>query len=103
MQQIFISYSQKNSEIAEKLEDELKDQNPKFKIWRDKPSIKLGTHTYNEIDHALMNSDIILGIITKEYLESRNAMQEAYYAIKYQKFIPLFFESRKPLSGQFKA
>lgn len=92
MKNIFISYSQKNSAIAENLEHDLENQHSNCFIWRDKPSIKPGSIFQSSIDDALMRSDFVLGIITKDFIDSENAMDEAYYAKKHDKFIPLFFE-----------
>jgi len=91
---VVISYARKDIKIAEKLENDLKDQN--IGIWIDKQDIKPGSIWLENIDKALYELDYVLGVVTEHYLSSIGGI-EAYATItkglkeRNFNFIPLFF------------
>lgn len=100
MLNIFISYSHMDEKIANKLEEDLKNQNINF--WIDKKSIKPGDMWLKEIDEALRAADYVLAIMTKNYLSSFMGTWEMYAALveKLQRrvtWIPLFFDKPEDL------
>jgi hypothetical protein len=92
---VLISYTHDGDAYASKLEAELKSQNVCY--WVDKKSLIKGPMWLEQIDKALFSEiDIVLGVITKNYLNSIGG-KEAYATISKQlsggsiRFIPLFF------------
>ena len=91
---VFISFTDDGEKYAEKLERYLKGQN--IGPWIYKRCIKPGQIWLEEIDDALSQVDYVLGVVTKNYLNSIGGV-EAYAKISEGlrerdiKFIPLFF------------
>lgn len=91
---VAISYSRKDSEIANRLYTDLKNQ--MVTVWIDTHRIRPGELWLKKIDEALWDADYVLGVVTKNYLSSIGGV-EAYAKIadgllkKDISFIPLFF------------
>ncbi len=90
----FISYSSADSEIADRLCEDLKKQH--ITPWIYKIKLEESKQWAKQIDEALSDSSIVLGIITKNY-ENSAGMIEFYAQISSNfnkadlEYIPLFF------------
>ncbi|MGC2574099.1 MAG: TIR domain-containing protein [Candidatus Nitrosopolaris sp.] len=92
MTRLFISYSSKDLQLAEEIEDSLKKEG--FDIWRDKREIE--TDWSKEIANALTSSDIILVIWTKNASNSSYVKNEWLTARALGKLIkPILFSKDK--------
>lgn len=97
LMKVLISYAHSDGKgYAERLESDLKEQG--IGPWIDKNDIKLGDIWLKEIDDAIRSVDYVLGIITRDYLDSTGGV-EAYAKIseglndRNIRFIPCFFIS----------
>ena len=89
---LFISYSSKDLQLAEEIDDHLKAEG--FDVWRDKREIE--TDWSKEIANALTSSDIILVIWTKNASTSRYVKNEWLTARALGKLIkPILFSKDK--------
>ncbi|MHA1999879.1 MAG: toll/interleukin-1 receptor domain-containing protein [Promethearchaeota archaeon] len=94
IQKIFVSYSKKDTKIAKKIMEDLSKN--QLLPWIYEMEMKGGTQSLKQIDDALSESDIVLGIITENYFNSFGLKE--FYAQLYSGsnpedsgFIPLFF------------
>lgn len=100
---IFISYSSKDSSIALKLKEDLKKN--KMNPWIYEIELKHNRQFLADIDNALSDSNIVLGIITENY-EDSVGMKEFYaqFSSKLKGeesgFIPLFFTKRENIKSK---
>lgn len=101
---IFISYSSKDSNIALKLEADLKKN--QINPWLYEIKMKLSRQSLSEIDKALSDSNKVLGIITENY-ENSVGMKEFYAQVTSKikdedsGFIPLFFTKLENIKSKF--
>lgn len=85
MKQIFISYSEKDSIIAKKIEVALIEKG--YEVWRDKTDIHPGDNFINKIEDAIHQCDIVLLLWSKDSTESKWINSERTAATKLGKFI----------------
>ncbi len=101
---VFVSYSHKDRNEAERIEKDLMSQG--IDVWIDKDGIKRQKPEVwlQQIDNALFEADFVLGIVTNDYLDSTGA-REGFATIskdlrdEYCSFIPLFFENEKDIKS----
>ncbi|MCD9186070.1 MAG: toll/interleukin-1 receptor domain-containing protein [Pyrinomonadaceae bacterium] len=76
---VFLSYSHKDSEIAEKIAKELS----KFDlvVWNAETEILPGDNWAEKVSNALKDSDAMVVLITPDSLESRTVQREIEYAL----------------------
>src|SRR5689334_1097111 len=82
---VFISYSRKDIQFAERLEDDLSLRD--IEVWRDKTNIQPGSSWSDEIQNALDTSDTMLLIVTPDSMASQYVSDEWHY----------FLDNHKPL------
>lgn len=92
MTSIFISYSRKNQEFAEELRDQLNKWS--YSVWIDVDGIPKGERWTDEIQKALENSDIVIGVMSPSAVESVNVKNEWDWAKVNEK--PLLLLRIKP-------
>lgn len=93
MTQVFISYSHKDREFVTKLTAKLSQRVPQLEVWYDM-MVAPGESWANSLAARIESADIILSILSPDYLESQWAQQEAQVALlraseKHARFIPL--------------
>ena len=94
MTDIFISYSRQNQAFAEELRDQLHKWS--YSVWIDVDGIPKGPRWNDEIQKALENTDMILGIMSPQAVESINVKNELDWAIVNKKpFIILLNRANK--------
>src|SRR3972149_2935442 len=95
---VFISYTSSGAKHAEKIQEDLKEQN--IGLWIDKGCLVPGQLWLKEIDKSLYQVDYVLAIITEDYVDSIGGV-EAYAKMsegfnkKDMRFLPLFFMDPK--------
>jgi hypothetical protein len=77
--QIFISHSKEDIEFCLRLRDELRGTG--YQTWVDVDDIPKGAHWPDAIDDGLEKSDVILGVITPDSVNSRNVKNEWDWAL----------------------
>jgi len=82
-QQVFISYQRTDSEFAIRVREHL--VNAGIRTWMDQFDIPVGAYWPDEIDRGLGASDIIVGILSPDAVESRNVKNEWDWAIQNDK------------------
>ncbi len=97
MNKIFISYSRKDSEKAKLLFDFLIENGYEDQVWLDSISINPGELWDDAIIKALSRADIIISLITTDYVKSSYALSEFKYITnlkekKQMLIIPVLFE-----------
>ncbi|MGB7002653.1 MAG: TIR domain-containing protein [Halobacteriota archaeon] len=93
---LFISYSQKDKEAAEKIEQKLKEN--RFDTWRDLTDIDYGENWPREIANNLANSDIIVLLWSRHAATSSAVKNEWLTARALEKgIIPCFLEPLRNL------
>lgn len=77
--QLFISYKRENEEFARLVRDNLLAWG--YAVWMDIFDIPKGSYWPDEIDKGLRASDVIIGILSPQAVESRNVKNEWDWAI----------------------
>jgi tetratricopeptide (TPR) repeat protein len=85
--QVFISYSRRDEAFARRIHEHI--QGLGYRVWMDVFDIPVGTRWPDAIDHALNESDIVLGIMSPDSLGSVNVKNEWDWAIANQRRIVL--------------
>lgn len=88
---IFISYSRRNSEFAEKLTQEIIQSGGD--VWFDQLNIEAGAAWDSSIDQALDDADCMVLILSRYSVNSENVMDEVSFALGENKtVIPVLIE-----------
>lgn len=88
---VFLSYNSKNEDFAELVK--LKLEKEKIQVWKDTNQIYAGTEWRNEIDHGLLNSEIIIVLLNKISTQSPYVTYEWAFALGNGKtIIPVLIE-----------
>lgn len=88
---IFISYSRSDSTFVLELAQKLRASGAQ--IWLDQLDIRPGTAWDDAIEKALANSDIVLVVLSKASISSKNVNDEYSYALEEEKrIIPVLLE-----------
>ena len=82
-QQVFISYQRTDSDFARQVREHLVGAG--VRAWMDQYDIPVGAYWPDEIDKALLASDIVVGILSPDAVESRNVKNEWDWAIQNDK------------------
>lgn len=92
VQNIFFSYSRKDSEFALDLAKKLR--NAGAQVWLDQLDIEPGTTWDDSIEDALQAADVLLVILSKTSVNSKNVRDEYSYAIEEEKrVVPVLLEA----------
>ena len=86
-QQVFISYQRADADFARQVRDYLAAQG--VKTWMDQYDIPVGAYWPDEIDKGLASSDVVVGILSSESVESRNVKNEWDWALQNDKRLVL--------------
>jgi formylglycine-generating enzyme required for sulfatase activity len=89
MADIFISYKREEQPIAKKLADAL--QKKGWTVWWD-PEVLTGERFHDIIDKELKKSKCVVVLWSKLSVESQNVKDEANYALKRNKLVPIMIE-----------
>jgi tetratricopeptide (TPR) repeat protein len=92
--QVFISYQRADEPFARQVRAYLADNG--VRTWMDQYDIPVGAYWPDEIDKALAASDIIVGVLSSDSVESRNVKNEWDWAILNEK--PLLLLQYRPCS-----
>ena len=91
MTDIFISYSEEDEEITQKIANTLKRES--FTIWTNKTDIKAGAKFQEQINKGIEEADNLIYLISANSLRSRYCQQEIEYALANNKrIVPLLVE-----------
>jgi hypothetical protein len=71
---VFISYSKKDKPVAFRLAEVLKQHG--IAVWIFEDSIEIGDNIFQKTEEGLRSSDVIIAILSKNYVSSKWAMQE---------------------------
>jgi len=88
--QIFISYKSEERDLAIKVRDQLRAWG--YQVWLDFERITSGRYFRDAIDEGLKSSQVVIGILTKRALQSKEVKWEWEYAINHSRLIPLRYE-----------
>ncbi|MBZ0279276.1 MAG: TIR domain-containing protein [Anaerolineae bacterium] len=91
--QVFISYKSQERSFAEQLRDQLRAWG--FSTWLDKDNIPEGAYFRHEIQKGLETSQVVIGLLTEEALQSREVMWEWDYALYNSRLIPVMLRPCK--------
>jgi len=89
MADIFISYKREEQPFAKKLADAF--QNRDWTVWWD-PEVRAGERFHDIIDKELKKSKCVVVLWSKLSVESQNVKDEASYALKRNKLVPVMIE-----------
>ncbi|HEX7680281.1 MAG TPA: toll/interleukin-1 receptor domain-containing protein [Thermoanaerobaculia bacterium] len=100
MTQVFISYSHKDREFVTRLTADLRRRVPQVEVWYDM-MVAPGESWANSLAERIESADVILSVLSPDYLESQWAQQEAQVALlrtseKHARFIPLLVRPCHP-------
>jgi hypothetical protein len=88
---VFISYNSKNEDFAELVK--LKLEKEEIQVWKDTNQIQAGTEWRNEIDHGLLNCEIIIVLLNQVSTKSPYVTYEWAFALGNGKtIIPILIE-----------
>lgn len=87
---LFLSYCQKDSCIADIIEDKIGQQTQNIRISRDIRDVKY-KESFSEFMHSIGEHDYVVTIISDRYLKSRNCMYEIVEIMRDRKFINKLF------------
>ena len=88
---VFISYNSKNGDLAELVKMKLEIEN--FQVWKDTSQIDAGTEWRNEIDHGLLNCNIVVVLLSQSSTKSPYVTYEWAFALGSGKtIIPILTE-----------
>jgi len=77
--QVFISYQRSDGELARLVRERLTASG--VRTWMDQFDIPVGAYWPDEIDRGLASSDVVVGVLSPEAVESRNVKNEWDWAI----------------------
>ncbi len=77
--QIFISYQRADGDVAQTVREHLVAHG--LRTWMDRYDIPVGAYWPDEIDKGLASTDIVVGILSPNAVESRNVKNEWDWAI----------------------
>lgn len=80
---VFISYQRSDEAFARQVREHLAAHG--VKTWMDQYNIPVGAYWPDEIDKGLAGSDIVVGVLSPEAIESRNVKNEWDWAIQNDK------------------
>ena len=89
MSDIFISYKREEQPVARKLADAL--QKKGWSVWWD-PKLRAGEHFDDAIEKALSDAKCVIVMWSKRSVKSRYVKDEATYALKHSKLVPIAIE-----------
>lgn len=100
MAQVFISYSHKDREFVTRLTADLRRRVPQVEVWYDM-MVAPGESWAHSLAERIESADIILSVLSPDYLESQWAQQEAQVALlrtseNKARFIPLLVRPCHP-------
>src|SRR5258708_23352251 len=91
---LFICYSRKDEEFAEKLVNDLITAG--FEVWLDKRNILPGANWGNSIQEGLDTADTLLLLVTPDSMASENvALEWQYYFDNHKPIVPLLIKAAK--------
>jgi hypothetical protein len=90
--QVFISYQRMDGDFARRVREHLAAHS--VKTWMDQYDIPVGAYWPDEIDKGLASSDIIIGILSPDAVDSRNVKNEWDWALQHNK--PLLLVLARP-------
>jgi len=71
---VFISHSSYDKSFARRLADVLNAND--ISVWIDEMSLSLGDNIIQKIEDGIRSSDVIIAVLSKNYVSSKWAMQE---------------------------
>ena len=86
MSDIFISYKREEQPLAKRLSDALEEKG--WSVWWD-PKLCAGEHFDDVIEQALKDAKCVIVMWSKLSVNSRYVKDEANYALKRKKLIPI--------------
>lgn len=86
---VFISHSTQDNDFTKFLRDQLRSWG--YETWLDLDDIPVGARWPDEIDKGLRASDVIVGIITPDSVDSANVRNEWDWALQYNKPLYLLY------------
>ena len=98
-QQVFISYQRTDAAFARQVREHLVVAG--VRAWMDQFDIPVGAYWPDEIDKALLASDIVVGILSSDAVESRNVKNEWDWAIQNDKRLLLLQVSSCPVPHRY--
>lgn len=87
---VFLSYCQKDSCIADIVEEKVKNKIREIEISRDVRDVKY-KESFSEFMHSIGEHDFVITIISDQYLKSRNCMYEIVETMRDRNFIDKLF------------
>lgn len=87
---VFLSYCQKDSCIADIVEEKVKNKVREIEISRDVRDVKY-KESFSEFMHSIGEHDFVITIISDQYLKSRNCMYEIVETMRDRNFIDKLF------------
>ena len=97
MKKIFISHADEDQSLVDKLKTDLRRYGS---IWHFQADLRKGPNLHKQIDEALGDADYVLCIVTKNYVKSDQALDEAYAMFDDdEKLRILYFENIKNLKS----
>lgn len=96
MTNIFLSYSNKDKELATKIASKLRDFN--IDIFVDALNLKVGDNWSEVLSNGLMKADAVVILITENSINSNNVLSEIYASLGYMKergkprVLPIIFD-----------
>ena len=93
MSDIFISYKREDQAVAKNLAELL--ENSGWTVWWD-PQLRAGEHFDDVIEHQLGHAKCVIVIWSHQSIRSQYVKDEATYALKLKKLIPVAIEKTSP-------
>ncbi|MEK4039419.1 toll/interleukin-1 receptor domain-containing protein [Paenibacillus sp. FSL F4-0122] len=96
MTNIFLSYSNKDKDLASEFANKLRDFN--VDIFVDALSLKIGDNWSDVLSNGLKNADAVVVLITENSIQSNNVLSEIYASLGYMKergkprILPIIFD-----------
>ncbi|KAA8747228.1 RNA-binding domain-containing protein [Paenibacillus sp. UASWS1643] len=87
---LFLSYCQKDSCIADIVEEKIKGKIRSVDISRDIRDVKY-KESFSEFMQSIGNHDIVISVVSDQYLKSRNCMYEVVETMRDRNFIDKLF------------
>jgi hypothetical protein len=91
---IMISYSHANNDFCDRILELLDQKTDLFDIWIDKRCCKSSDDVWESIAKGIKNAQLIICIVSTEYLASKACRQEIIYAKDRlnKRFLPVYLE-----------
>jgi hypothetical protein len=91
---IMLSYAHANNEFCDKILELLDQKADLFDIWIDKRCCKSSEDVWESIAKGIKNAQLIICIVSSEYLASKACRQEIIYAKDRlnKRFLPVYLE-----------